>query len=243
MVLKIYLTPLERYLPPLERYLPPLEDFCNLDNVDECNILVPRKRSRNRLYSPKASGINIDHCEKDHILNKFFDSSDVFEHRSYDKCYRGKSNSLPALFHSHAWKSTLDKKSFPFQFDKFEERCSESSVCINKGTSDDSTSEMEDVILDFESIRSSDVDTSMFADSTMSKIKWATTLFKQWKSTRNIRANDPNVGLSPIRVDLAEMSLDELNYSISRFICEVRKTDGTEYPPDTLYSLVICLQL
>ncbi|CAC5370979.1 unnamed protein product [Mytilus coruscus] len=82
-----------------------------------------------------------------------------------------------------------------------------------------------------------------FADSTMSKIKWATTLFKQWKSTRNIRANDPNVGLSPIRVDLTEMSLDELNYSISRFICEVCKTDGTEYPPDTLYSLVICLQL
>ncbi|CAC5423576.1 unnamed protein product [Mytilus coruscus] len=63
------------------------------------------------------------------------------------------------------------------------------------------------------------------------------------QSKKNIRANDPNVGLSPIRVDLAEMSLDELNYSISRFICEVRKTDGTEYPPDTLYSLVICLQL
>ncbi|CAC5388526.1 unnamed protein product [Mytilus coruscus] len=77
----------------------------------------------------------------------------------------------------------------------------------------------------------------------MSKIKWATTLFKQWKSTRNIRANDPNVGLSPIRVDLAEMSLDKLNYSISRFICKVRKTDGTEYPPDTFYSLIICLQL
>ncbi|CAC5366355.1 unnamed protein product [Mytilus coruscus] len=86
-----------------------------------------------------------------------------------------------------------------------------------------------------------DMQSKKFADST--KIKWATTLFKQWKSTRNIRANDPNVGLSPIRVDLAEMSLDELNYSISRFICEVRKTDGTEYPPDTLYSLVICLQL
>ncbi|CAC5393007.1 unnamed protein product [Mytilus coruscus] len=88
-----------------------------------------------------------------------------------------------------------------------------------------------------------DMQSKKFADSTMSKIKWAKTLFKQWKSTRNIRANDANVGLSPIRVDLAEMSLDELNYSISRFICEVRKTDGTEYPPDTLYSLVICLQL
>ncbi|CAC5389685.1 unnamed protein product [Mytilus coruscus] len=88
-----------------------------------------------------------------------------------------------------------------------------------------------------------DMQSKKFADSTMSKIKWATTLFKQWKSTRNIRANDPNVGLSPIRVDLAEMSLDELNYFISRFICDVRKTDGTEYPPDTLYSLVICLQL
>ncbi|CAC5393031.1 unnamed protein product [Mytilus coruscus] len=88
-----------------------------------------------------------------------------------------------------------------------------------------------------------DMQSKKFADSTMSKIKWATTLFKQWKSTRNIRANDPNVGLSQIRVDLAEMSLDELNYSISRFICEVRKTDGTEYPSYTFYSLVICLQL
>ncbi|CAC5417571.1 unnamed protein product [Mytilus coruscus] len=88
-----------------------------------------------------------------------------------------------------------------------------------------------------------DMQSKKFADSTMSKIKWATTLFKQWKSTRNIRANDPNVGLSPIHVDLAEMSLDELNYSISPALFVVRKTDGTEYPPDTLYSLVICLQL
>ncbi|CAC5402230.1 unnamed protein product [Mytilus coruscus] len=73
-----------------------------------------------------------------------------------------------------------------------------------------------------------DMQSKKFADSTMSKIKWATTLFKQWKSTRNIRANDPNVGLSPIRVDLAEMSLDELNYSISRFICEVPKSKADQ---------------
>ncbi|CAC5423579.1 unnamed protein product [Mytilus coruscus] len=61
-----------------------------------------------------------------------------------------------------------------------------------------------------------DMQSKKFADSTMSKIKWATTLFKQWKSTRNIRANDPNVGLSPIRVDLAEMSLGELKSSRSK---------------------------
>ncbi|XP_063446696.1 uncharacterized protein LOC134726225 [Mytilus trossulus] len=108
--------------------------------------------------SPKAIDINTDHSEKDHILNKFFDSSDVFEHRSHVTCYRGKSNSLPAIFHSHAWKSSMDRKSIPFQFNKFDDRCSESSMGINKGTSDDSASEMEDVILDFESIRSSGAD-------------------------------------------------------------------------------------
>lgn len=53
----------------------------------------------------------------------------------------------------------MDRKSIPFQFNKVDDRCSESSIGINKGTSDDSASEIEDVILDFESIRSSDADT------------------------------------------------------------------------------------
>lgn len=37
--------------------------------------------------------------------------------------------------------------------------------------------------------------------------------------------------------------MDELNFCISRFITECRKQDGAEYPTETLYSIVICLQL
>ncbi|CAC5373452.1 unnamed protein product [Mytilus coruscus] len=55
-----------------------------------------------------------------------------------------------------------------------------------------------------------DMQSKKYADSTMSKIKWATTLFKQWKSTRNIRANDPNVGLSPIRLYSDKKFLDNV---------------------------------
>ncbi|CAC5390462.1 unnamed protein product [Mytilus coruscus] len=63
-----------------------------------------------------------------------------------------------------------------------------------------------------------DMQSKKFADSTMSKIKWATTLFKQWKSTRNIRANDPNVGLSPIRLYMDTFEYNHKFLSDSSFI-------------------------
>ena len=41
---------------------------------------------------------------------------------------------------------------------------------------------------------------------------------------------------------LHEMTKDEVNYAPSRFICEVRKVDGTEYPGATTYELLTSLQ-
>ena len=86
---------------------------------------------------------------------------------------------------------------------------------------------------------------SRFADSTMSKLRWAVTLFKDWQSNRNKHALDPSnkLDISPIMVFLEDMTIDEINNSVSRFIIEVKKMDGTEYPADTLYSLVISVQL
>ena len=79
----------------------------------------------------------------------------------------------------------------------------------------------------------------------MSKIKWAVNLFKEWQTNRNEQALNPAkaMDISPITVTLEEMTVDEINYTVSRFICEVRKANGTEYPADTLYSLVMCIQL
>ena len=62
---------------------------------------------------------------------------------------------------------------------------------------------------------------------------------------RNEQTLNPadTMDISPIAVNLEEMTVDEINYSVSRFIFEVRNSNGTEYPADTLYSLVMCIQL
>ncbi len=43
-------------------------------------------------------------------------------------------------------------------------------------------------------------------------------------------------------IEAAEISKPNLAYSLSCFLSEVRKKDGSEYPGDTLYQLLICLQ-
>lgn len=87
------------------------------------------------------------------------------------------------------------------------------------------------------------LDHSRFAPATMTKIAWAVKLFGDWQRQRNLRADDPLVDMSPIRVNLNNMTADELNFSISRFIVEVRKVNGDEYPGTTLKELVVMLQL
>lgn len=39
------------------------------------------------------------------------------------------------------------------------------------------------------------------------------------------------------------MSKDELCYTLSRFLCEIKKQNGEDYPGETLYELIICIQL
>lgn len=77
--------------------------------------------------------------------------------------------------------------------------------------------------------------------STNKKTEWACNLFEKWRQHRNnLAAFQTN--LSNIGVPLAEMSDDELNYCISRFIWEVKKQDCTDFPPQTLYEIVCGLQ-
>jgi hypothetical protein len=85
-----------------------------------------------------------------------------------------------------------------------------------------------------------------YAPKTEEKITWAVKMFKEWQRSRNQKAFKPGSTLSPILVDLEQMTVDEVNevnYSICRFITEVRRVDGAEYPGDTIRSLVIMLQL
>ena len=70
----------------------------------------------------------------------------------------------------------------------------------------------------------------------MCKIRWAVNAFKEWQQTETAKYS-PDI--SPIVVDIDDMTKDELNYSISRLICEATKVDGSEYPSETIHSFVI----
>ena len=60
----------------------------------------------------------------------------------------------------------------------------------------------------------------------MAKIKWAVNLFKEWHKSRNKSVLNPTKfgSINPIIVGLEDMAVDKINYSISEFVCEVRKT-------------------
>ena len=48
---------------------------------------------------------------------------------------------------------------------------------------------------------------------------------------------------SLIRVEFIEMTKDELLFSLTRFVLEAKKQSGDYYPAETLYELIISLQM
>lgn len=84
-------------------------------------------------------------------------------------------------------------------------------------------------------------------EKTAKCIKWATKMYEAWRQNRNARILDgtqvPLGTLSIIPYTLDKLNDDELNYTLSRFVMETRKIDGTEYPPRTMRSIVILIQM
>ena len=81
------------------------------------------------------------------------------------------------------------------------------------------------------------------AEATESKIRWVVRLFESWRKDRNARAMKGVSTVRPILYPLLEMDKDLLNYSLSRFICEVVKANGQDFPGHTLYEMIISIQL
>ena len=77
----------------------------------------------------------------------------------------------------------------------------------------------------------------------MNKCQWALNAFNEWKSARNTSAAETNSDISPIRLELVEISKDDLCYSLMQFVLEARKQSGEDYPAESLYEMVICLQI
>ena len=79
-----------------------------------------------------------------------------------------------------------------------------------------------------------------FLYQTNKKIRWVRNMYVDWRNHRN--------SVSPgeiVNCDLDNVqSIDEnsLLFAMPRFITEVRKLDGSEFPSKTLYDIVICVQ-
>ena len=79
-----------------------------------------------------------------------------------------------------------------------------------------------------------------FSDETMKKVHWVRRMFNDWKTFRNSQEH-----LQSIDVDIDNVStLDKMQLAeaICKFITEVKKVDGGDFPARTMYDIVICLQ-
>lgn len=84
---------------------------------------------------------------------------------------------------------------------------------------------------------------SNIPDATRRKMNWAYNSFETWQASRNkYTRENPTSGLSVIEPKLLEMTDDELNYSLARFVQEVKKVDGSEYPANTLFEMICSIQ-
>ena len=61
---------------------------------------------------------------------------------------------------------------------------------------------------------------------------WCISLWKEWREARNSRSEEQ------IPSDICKLSNHLLQHWLSRYVLEVRKKDGMEYPPDPLYHIV-----
>ena len=78
------------------------------------------------------------------------------------------------------------------------------------------------------------------APDTLKKINWVRKMFREWRDHRNSLPS-----LEWIRCDLDKKSTidyDSFVFTVTRFLTEVKKLDGTEFPGKTLYDITICLQ-
>ena len=82
-----------------------------------------------------------------------------------------------------------------------------------------------------------------FTAQSKRKIRWAVNLFSDWRTNR-LREVFVNREIRQCDLDFVnELSEADLCYAMCRFISEIKKMDGDDYPPNTLREIVIMIQM
>ena len=74
------------------------------------------------------------------------------------------------------------------------------------------------------------------------KCDWAYRMLEQWIQERNATIGNDSDQVKIVRKFL-DMPNWEIAYCLTCFIIEVRKKNGLDYPAETLYEIIVCLQL
>ena len=78
---------------------------------------------------------------------------------------------------------------------------------------------------------------------TEAKIRWAVKLYNDWHSMRSSQIGCDLRIVEADFTDMRTMTKDNLEYSLCRFICEVKKVkDNADFPGRTLYQIMCCIQ-
>ncbi|XP_070546828.1 uncharacterized protein [Ptychodera flava] len=76
-------------------------------------------------------------------------------------------------------------------------------------------------------------------------IKWAVASWENWRNSRNDRCRESQSSdetRGPVPALSSELTASELQFWLCRFVSEVRRQDGSEYPAKTLRVLCCCVQ-
>ena len=87
------------------------------------------------------------------------------------------------------------------------------------------------------------VSNKVFAPESQRKIKWAVNLYCQWRVNRIAKPFCPNQIINANLDFLVHVTQVDLAYSLCRFIREVKKLDGSDYPPNTLREMIVMIQM
>ncbi|XP_033192634.1 zinc finger protein without children isoform X2 [Bombus vancouverensis nearcticus] len=77
------------------------------------------------------------------------------------------------------------------------------------------------------------------------KYTFGVNAWRQWVVTKNAeleKQSTPIRKMKLFKTDLLQLTADELNYSLCLFVKEVKKPNGAEYAPDTIYYLCLGIQ-
>ena len=77
-------------------------------------------------------------------------------------------------------------------------------------------------------------------------VQWAVNLYDQWRIARNcsiVKDDTLREVMKVLPSRLESQSVEEINYGISRFVHEIKRVDGGDYPPKTIRQIVLLLQM